>query len=628
MKRIWLLGLGLLLLIGVVASAEEAVPNPDTLVVATFSGWDSFDPAWCYDTASGEGLFHIYESLVAYDGTSMTLFRPILATKVPSLDNKLVKIAADGSATVRFPIRKGVLFHNGDVMTPEDVVYSFQRNMLADPTAGPDWILLSQLVGKDTLQELIDEQGADAAYDAVMNAVYIPADDPNAVEFRLPKMTPFFLQTIADSASWAFIVDKKWCIEQGAWDGKKDNWQKWHDQPKEEMALYTKANGTGSFMLEGTPDPVTGYTLVRFDKYHQGAETIGGFDMLPKPLLKRVEIVYVDEWTTRKLMLEEGKADIADIPRQFKAQVEGTPGLRTIYDLPGGNNQGFLLNLDIVTEGNDRLGSGKLDGKGVPPDFFQDVHVRRGFAYCFGYQAFIDQVLMGEATTPTGVLLPWLPYFNPAQEGFTNDPEKAAEEFKQAWGGELWEKGFWMRLDYNAGNVARQTGCEMLRDALMKINPKFQVEVRGIPWANYLDDNRARRMTMFFIGWQFDYPDEDNFMTPYYSSTGTYGGRGSFAKLGDVSKQIDALILQARFESDPAKRKDLYYQLQALGHDNVLSIMTAEPTGRRWMRTWVGGFWYHPSWSGLNFKTMYKASAATPDLALLGAYAYKIEEWK
>jgi len=52
-KRIWLLGLILVLAFGALGYAQS-VPNPDTLVYATFAGWDSFDPAWVYDTASGE----------------------------------------------------------------------------------------------------------------------------------------------------------------------------------------------------------------------------------------------------------------------------------------------------------------------------------------------------------------------------------------------------------------------------------------------------------------------------------------------------------------------------------------------------------------------------------------------
>jgi len=614
-KRIWLLGVILVLAFGALGYAQS-VPNPDTLVYVTFAGWDSFDPAWVYDTASGEAMFHLYDTLVGYVGGSTADLRPVLATEVPSIENGGIVVAEDGSATVRFHIRNGVTFHNGDVMTAEDVAYSFHRNLLADPTAGPNWILLYQLLGVYEINDIINSDGADAAYQAVMDAVYIPADDPNAVEFKLPMMTPYFLNTVSDNCSWSAIVDKSWCIEKGAWDGTLDHWTDWHDLAKENMALYNIENGTGPFMLEGAPDPVQGYTLVSYDNY---------WDQPNLPKLKRVEVVYEEEWTNRRLMLANGDADIADIPIQYKSQVEGTPSVRTVYNLPTGANGGFLLNMDIVTEGNDRLGSGKLDGAGVPPDFFTDIHVRKAFSYIFDYTTFIDQVLMGEATQPVGVIPPAVPYYNPDQQKYTYDLEKALAELKLAWNGEVWKKGFFMRLDYNAGNEGRKTGCEMIRDAFMKLDPRFNIEVRGIPWANYLDDNRARRMTMFFIGWLWDYPDADNYVVPYLHSQGTYGGRGSFAKLGDVSTQMDALIEAGSATLDPAKRKDIYYQIQELAYKNAFNIMTNEGTGRRWMRTWVGGFGYNATWSRNNFKIMYKEANAPLD-PMLNAFDYKVEE--
>jgi peptide/nickel transport system substrate-binding protein len=618
LKRFLILGLVLSLVFGVLATVNAA-KDPETLVYVTFAGWDSFDPAWVYDTASGNIMFHMYETLLGYEIGSTLVMTPKLATEIPSVENGLIKINEDGSATCRFPLRTDVYFQNGDKMIAEDVVYSFQRNMLADPVAGPDWMLINPLLGYDVLDDLIADVEEDTTYDAVMKAVYVPEDDPNAVEFYFVNgFSPFWLSIVNENCSWSAIVDKSWCIEQGAWDGEKDNWMDWHDLAKEEMALYLNVNGTGPYTLEAA-DPVEGFTLVRHDNYW-------GKDIHGLPFFKRIEGIYVEEWTTRRLMLEQGDGDIVEIPIQYKDQVEGTPGVRTIYNLPGGGNQGFLLNLDPVIEGNDRLGSGQLDGNGIPQNFFQDVHVRKAFKYAFDYQTYIDQVMMGEATIPTSCVPPAVPYHNPNQVGYSYDLEKAAEEFKLAFDGEVWEKGFFMRLDYNAGNESRKTGCEMIRDNIQSLNPKFRIEVRGIPWANYLDDNRARRLTMFFIGWLWDYPDASNFVFPFMHSKGTFGGRASFEILAE-SDYIDGLIAAGAAEPGPAKRQEIYYELQQIDNDLALSLLVSEATARRWMRTDIGGFVYNPTWSRYNWLVMSRADDATVNYEALAGYDYILEEW-
>src|SRR5512140_1124350 len=44
---------------------------------------------------------------------------------------------------------------------------------------------------------------------------------------------------------------------------------------------------------------------------------------------------------------------------------------------------------------NPYIGSGKLDGNGIPPDFFTDVNVRKGFSYSFDWDTFITDVYKG-----------------------------------------------------------------------------------------------------------------------------------------------------------------------------------------------------------------------------------------
>lgn len=106
------------------------IKNPDTFVLATYGTLRTLDPAACYDTTGAQRIWNIYETLVFFDGSKTDEFIPVLATKVPTLKNGGISI--DGK-TYTFQIRKGVKFHEGGELTPEDVAYSFKRNMIADP---------------------------------------------------------------------------------------------------------------------------------------------------------------------------------------------------------------------------------------------------------------------------------------------------------------------------------------------------------------------------------------------------------------------------------------------------------------------------------------------------------------
>jgi ABC-type transport system substrate-binding protein len=121
-------------------SKATTVKNSDTIVEATYGDPSSFDPAWAYDTASGEVIFNVYEPLVFPKKDSTTEFVPMLATKWD--------ISSDGM-TYTFTIRKGVKFQDGQDLTPEDVAYSFWRGMIQDRSGGPQWIMLQPFFGLD-----------------------------------------------------------------------------------------------------------------------------------------------------------------------------------------------------------------------------------------------------------------------------------------------------------------------------------------------------------------------------------------------------------------------------------------------------------------------------------------------
>lgn len=144
-----LLAVGMAFAVAPTPEGEEEVPtreikNPDTFIWASIGDTDSLDPAKAYDTASWEIMTNIYEPLIFYAGASGDQFVPVLATEVPTVANG--GIINDGK-TYRFRIRKGVKFHNGNDLTPEDVEYTFERNMIVDADGGPNWVWYTYLLG-------------------------------------------------------------------------------------------------------------------------------------------------------------------------------------------------------------------------------------------------------------------------------------------------------------------------------------------------------------------------------------------------------------------------------------------------------------------------------------------------
>src|SRR3990167_8283297 len=135
-------------LILVVALVLGAVPvpaakNPDAYVYLTISDADTLDPAYSYDTASHMLVLNIYEPLFQFDRTSTSELIPLLATAVPTRENG--GISPDGR-TYTINLRKGVKFHDGTPVTPEDVKLSIQRFILVDRAAGPSALLMEPLL--------------------------------------------------------------------------------------------------------------------------------------------------------------------------------------------------------------------------------------------------------------------------------------------------------------------------------------------------------------------------------------------------------------------------------------------------------------------------------------------------
>ena len=575
MKKIWVL-LVVLLWIGACQKQEDK----QTLVVAHAGEMQSLDPVYSYDGVTQGMMINVYDTLLKFNGGSMTEFLPSVSEKVPSVENGL--ISKDG-LKYTFPIRKGIKFHDGTELTPEDVRYSILRFMISDVSGGPSSLLLEPILGLTSTRNekgeiILDFKEAEQA---------VQVDGGNVVITLKRPFAPF----LGVLARWGYIVPKKWVAENGGWDGTEQTWKKFNNFDKQNSYLFDHMNGSGPFKLARWDNSARRLQLVANEDYFEGA-----------PSIKNIHMMTVSEGSMFRLMLETGDADISEIPPQFADQLRGKAGVVVYDNLPRLRTDPVIFfTLDINTKANPDVGSGKLDGAGIPADFFRDEDVRKGFSYAFDYDSFLKEALGGRGTRAYGPAPEGLYHYEESDPHYEFDLKKAEEHFKKAWGGKVWENGFTFTITYNTGSAQRQIAAEMLKRNVEKLNPKFKIDVRGVMWASFLEKTTARQMPMWVRGWVADYADAHNFYFSFMHSDGRY----AFSQ-GYKNPKADKLVAQAVAETNPQKRVALYKQLHRLVYDDAMQIYTIHPTGLWAMRESVKGFVDNPVYMGLYFYPMYK----------------------
>jgi len=545
-----------------------AIKNPDTLTYVTISDLDSLDPVWSYDSASRLVILNVYEYLVEYNGSSTEELVPFIATQVPSKSNGLI---SPNGLTYTFPIRQGVNFQDGTPLTPEDVKYSLMRFILQDRAGGPSPLLLEPILGYVTTR---DESGQllEKAFRDANQRIQV---EGNNVVIHIPKP---YAPLLAILANWAPVLSKQWAIENGDWDGTDSTWKEYNNPQKESSYFFEHMNGTGPFMLERWDKKNKEIILVRNDNYWQAPAR-----------LKRVIVKGVNEFATRRLMLSAGDADIISAERSHLSQLRGLPGIDIIDDLPSIEmNPAVFFTFQVNPVGNPHIGSGKLDGEGIPPDFFSDLDVRKGFAYALDREIYIRDVYQGKGTPATGCIPKVLPGADAEAPRYIYDLKKAEEHFKKARGGEVWENGFHFNLTYNEGNIGRQTLCQILKVNVEKLNPKFKIDIRPVQWSTYLDASQKKMLPMYTVGWAADYPDAHNFVFPMLHSLGNYPDQQGYK-----NPEVDRLIEQAISETDTEIRKELYSTILALAYEDVPHLVILDTVDLMVKRSWLKGWYYN-----------------------------------
>jgi peptide/nickel transport system substrate-binding protein len=476
--------------------------------------------------------------------------------------------------------------------------------------------------------------------------------DATTVWFNLAMPYEPFLQIVAQN--WGSIMNQAWCVWHNDWPGMQvgDSWADYHDpatsplldtNPKSPGPHLDCALGTGPYMLDyWNHGAGNAWSIIKNPNYwegwtvpfaHQGwsGSTIAGH-------VDRYTSNYIPEWSTRRLRFLGGVVDFCDVPRMFKDQVLGQPGVKCDFPLPNLAADGCFFSYGVAPTST-HLGTTTPNGTfsqfGAPRNMFEDANLRLGMIHMFDYTTYLYAAFLDEAVAPVTPIIPGITYYDPTV-GLKEDPSIAQKKkygisfeapgqlaydlalaktyLMAAWGGALWANGFTIDAVYNEGNLARQMAAQLMKDAFDYMNAnfgtKFTIKLVSIPWSVYKLEWRARNLPYFIVGWLADYPDAHNFAHPFMHSAGAFSKwQGVLGYNSFPNAAVDSLIAKGIGTVVPAERQGNYTLLQQYYADNAPGLIISQTAGRHFERTWVAGWYYNPIYPGNYVYDLWKAIA-------------------
>jgi peptide/nickel transport system substrate-binding protein len=320
----------------------------------------STDPGVNRDGNTDLVVLHMVEGLMGYDAQGMP--QPLLAESV--------SLSEDGK-TYTFKLRSGVKFHNGETLTADDVVWSWNRFL--DPKT--NWRCLTDFNGRIGLK-----------------VESVKALDPLTVEITINERSPLFLSSIARSDCGMTAITHRASLKpDGSWD---------------------KPIGTGPFKLAEWRNREY-ISLAKFDEYSNPAGKPNGYVGSKRPLVDEIRFMVISDPATAKAALVRGDIDILPrIPYAEASELKANANIEVSVK-PG------LAPTTFAIQTRDGL--------------LSNVKLRQAVAAAIDYKEMVSSVTY-DLTTPNNSLVPVAsPYHTDVhKQGYAHDPARAKQLLKEA----------------------------------------------------------------------------------------------------------------------------------------------------------------------------------------------------
>ena len=304
------------------------------------------------------------------------------------------------------------------------------------------------------------------------------------------------------------------------------------DQANVESGDITTAPvGTGPFSVA---DYTSGESieLVANPDYWGGAPEIGG-----------VTYTFISEGSTAIASLQGGEIDWTDsIPVQQLEQLEGDDAVET--GVVPSNDYWYLA----------------LNQKKAP---WSDVRARQAVAYAIDREAIVQAVSFGTAAE-NQLAIPEESFWYTEYDEYSTDTARAQSLLTEA-GVTSATIDFLATSDY----PETVTAAQIIADNLAPLG--ITVNIRTVDFATWLDEQNSGSFDLLMMGWLGNI-DPDDF---YYAQHHSAGGSNA---QGYANPEVDALLEEARIETDADARKELYAQAAATIADEASYIYLYNPS--------------------------------------------------
>ena len=568
---------------------EQGTNNPCEIVEMSIGDASTIDPHDAYDSASGDVIEQVYDTLYRYagDGSGNAIIEPRLATGY--------SVSADG-LTYTFDLRDDVYFSNGDKMDASDVVYSWCRVLgYGSPDSHVGWIL----------EQSFDCNDADGNHDD-NGGLSLSVNSATSFSVTLFAPSSAFISTIAYTVG--AVINADLCEANRVVDTDADGNVVSDDYCHEWMDEAPFGAGTNAYLVQSWVREDRLVLVPNWMYWEAGDYNIN-----------RHTVSIVTEASTRLLAFTDGEVDFGSINIEdlvnFCDNLEDKPNVQskdgyicTYRETFTTTLSAFNLHPKVLDAGEDNTNTGAnsslvlnhdCDGDGTNDcNVMETAALREAISYAFDYEThrretYDNSLAPQYGPIPTGFLFAETQY-----EVFTYDIAGAEQILEDAGfirqydcsslthgdaptvvaeadrDGTECRLPNVLRVMANEGNDYRIAMAGQLEEALGTIGVATSGDAK--PWPEYLTMYYTRTWDIRFSGWAPDYLDPDNYWSPF---AGGYSIGGDAYGTGYENDDVNAALLIGRTSQDNAEREQAYIDAFAAWQTDPNMIIIGQYNG-------------------------------------------------